>query len=536
MRALHLAAAAALLASTLPGVGHAQSAVQAYTANVLQGEPDNIDPNRSSFTTEAAVIRQVFEPLLRLDRSLRAVPAAAESYDVSPDGTVYTFHLRPDGKFSDGTPVTAQNFEYSFKRILDPKIASDYASFFVDAGIIGADDWNAGRTATADNVGVRAVDDLTLEIRLREAFAPFPDLVALWVVSPVRQDIIEANGDHWAQDPATYIGNGPFVLTEWLHQDHISFAPNPNYHGPGPFLQQMTFLMITDLTVDYAAYLNGERDEALVPDPAVQAVRNDPQLAQELTDYTDLSTFWLYLNTAKAPLKDPLVHRALSKAIDRQALIRDVAGGVGQPATSIIPPGMPGFREGLGSDIGFDPQGARDLLAQAGFAGGARFPTLSFSFATSSEAQRRAEFIQAQFKQNLGITIQLDPMEAKAYQAAFKAQSYDIAFGGWEADYPDPQDWFNTNFGCKGGNNKLGYCNPTFDQLVAHADTALDFDERMGLYEQAQQLLLQDAPVVPLYNRGRLVLTKPYLQNLTITAQDDFPGDLFLDEVTVAAH
>jgi len=223
-------------------------------------------------------------------------------------------------------PVTAEHFEYSFKRILNPKTAAEYASFFVDAGIVGAAEWNGGLVPNADNVGVRAVDDLTLEIRLNQPFAPFSNLVALWVVPPLRPDLVEANPG-WTGDPATYIGNGPFVMTEWVHQDHISFAPNPSYHGPGPFLQHMTFLMLPNLASDYAAYVNGERDEALVPDPLVQSVRNDPQLARELTEYSELDTFWLYLNTTKAPLTNPLVRHALSRAIDRHALIRDIAGG-----------------------------------------------------------------------------------------------------------------------------------------------------------------------------------------------------------------
>ncbi len=544
-RLFYLVAALALLVPAAVQPAMAQQQPQDLTINALQGEPDNIDPNRSSFATEAAVIRQVFQPLLRFDSRLTPQPAAASSYDVSPDGTVYTFHLRPDGRWSDGQPVTAQQFEYSWKRILDPTLAAEYASFFVDAGIVGADDWNSGKVPNADGVGIRALDDFTLEVRLSHPFGPLPDLAALWVVSPLRSDIVEANPTGWTQDPSTYIGNGPFKMTEWVHQDHISFVPNPQYVANGtwpvPTLQRLTFLMVTSGEADYAAYVNGERDWTLVPDSVVPVVRQDSELNAQARQYNELTSFWVHLNNAKQPLNDVRIRRALAKAVDRTALIRDIASGVGLPLTSIVPPGMPGAQEGLGQELDFDPAGAQALLAEAGFPGGNGFPTLTYSFATTSANQRRAEFLQAQWKQNLNINVQLNSMESKAYQAAFKDKNYELAFGGWGADYPDPQDWFNTLFGCKGGNNKYNYCNPTFDGLGAQADSGADRSERVGLYTQAQTILIQDAPVAPLFVRGRMVVIKPYVQMtdgspLTITGQDDYPGDYFLDMIQIAPH
>jgi len=544
-RLVYLIAALALLVPATVQPAMAQSQAQDLTINALQGEPDNIDPNRSSFNTEAAVIRQVFQPLLRFDARLTPQPAAAMAYDVSPDGLTYTFHLRPDGRWSDGQPVTAANFEYSWKRILDPKIAAEYASFFVDAGIVGADDWNSGKVPTADAVGVRALDDLTLQISLTHPFGPLPDLAALWVTSPLRQDVVDANPTGWTQDPSTYIGNGPFKMTEWVHQDHIAFVPNPYYSANGqwpvPTLQRLTFLMVTNGEADYAAYLNGERDWTLVPDSVVNVVMQDPDLSQQSRQYNELTVFWAHMNNEKPPLNDVRVRRALNKAIDRTALIRDIASGVGVPTTSIIPPGMPGYVEGLGQELNFDPAGGQALLAEAGYPGGAGFPRLTYSFATTSANQRRAEFLQAQWKQNLNIDIQLNSMESKAYQDAFKNKNYELAFGGWGADYPDPQDWFNTNFGCKGGNNKFNYCSPTFDQIVSAADNGTDLSDRVVQYNQAQTLLIQDAPVAPLFVRGRMVIVKPYIQMtdgspLSITGQDDYPGDYFLDSVRIAPH
>jgi oligopeptide transport system substrate-binding protein len=508
------------------------SGPQEITVNALQGEPDNLDPSRSSFATEAAVIRQVFEPLLNFDKDLKPVPAAATSFDISQDGKTYTFHLKPNGKFSDGTPVRAKDFVYSFRRILDPQVGAEYASFFTEAGIVGAADYNAGK-ASPEDVGVRAVDDHTLQIELETGIGYFPDLVALWVVPPLRQGSIEAAGDSWAQNPQTYIGNGPFMLSEWVHQDHITLVPNPNYAGPAPLLQKVTLLMVNSAEADYAAYRNEERDWTLVPDAEVQAVRNDPQLSKQAHEYTELTTFWLIMNNGKTPLDNPLVRKALSRAIDRKAMIRDVASGVGQPATSFIPPGMPGYQAELGQEIDFDPNAAKDLLKQAGYADAGQFPELRFRFAATTANQTRAEFIQAQLKQNLGINIQLDSMESKAYQATYKNKDYDLAFGGWGADYPDPQDWMTGLFGCTASNNKSNYCDQKFDGVAMQADRLTDMGQRLRAYAQAQQILEQDLPVAPLFYRGRMVLVKPWVQNLVITPKDDYPGLSFLSQVYV---
>ncbi|MBO0885428.1 MAG: peptide ABC transporter substrate-binding protein, partial [Mycobacterium sp.] len=502
---------------------------------------DNIDPNKSSFATESAVISRVFEPLLTFDKDLKPVPAAATGFDVSPDGKTYTFHLRQGAKFSDGQPVKAQDFEYSFKRILDPSTAAEYASFFADAGIVGAADYTSGKGA-ADQVGVKAVDDNTLQIQVASPIGYLPDLVALWVVPPLRQDILQKAGDGWAQDPSTYIGNGPFKMTEWVHQDHITLVPNENYSGTQPKLQKVTLLMVTDGEADYAAYRNNERDWTLVPDADVQAVRNDPELSRQTVEYTELTTWWLSFNLAHTPLDNPNVRKALSMAIDRNALIRDVAGGVGKPATSMIPPGMPGYQADLGKDVDFNPTQAKQLLAQAGFADASSFPQLHFRYATTSTNQSRAEFIQGQLKQNLGIDIVLDSMESKAFQAAYKAKDFDLAWSGWGADYPDPQDWFTGLFACNASNNKYNYCDQQFDQLAAKGDTSTDQNQRLQAYAQAQQLLLQDLPVAPLYYRGRMVLIKPWVHGggdnngLVVTPIDSYPGVSFLPQVFVTQH
>ena len=552
--------ALALLVTLAPGVPRVAVAAQSspspsptpvpqgVTVNFLsQGEPDTLDPNRTTFAVaaESNVVRQVFEPLLRFDEQLIPRPAAAESYDVSPDGTVYTFHLRPEGQWSDGQPVTAADFEYSWKRLLDPKLGAEYAAFFVQAGIVGAEDYHAGKTATANGVGTRATGPLTFEVRLNQPFGSLPQLAALSVAAPLRPDIVNPNLDGWAGDPSTYIGNGPFMLSEWVHQDHITLVPNPNYvaHGawPTPTLTRVTIAMQTNAIADYMAFLNGERDWTVVPDSELNAVLSDPHSAPLVHPTTVLTTFWAQLNTSHPPLDNVDVRRALAKALNRQALVQDLAAGVGVPITSVLPPGMPGHDGALGNELDFDADEARSLLAQAGFSGGQDFPKLAFAYPNGAANQRRAEYLTARWRQTLSIDVALQGMPNDEYQQALHEKSFDLAFGGWAADYPDPSDWFAPAFGCDGGFNYSAYCSSTMDQLIARGDSSVALADRLPFYTQAQSMLVRDVPVIPLYVRGRLVLARPWVQSVTggglpMTPQDEFPGSNLLDKIQIAPH
>ncbi|HEY1292569.1 MAG TPA: peptide ABC transporter substrate-binding protein [Chloroflexota bacterium] len=536
--------------ATAPSAAAQQPVVaQEVTVNFLrQGEPASLDPSHASFAfgADGAVVRQVFETLLRFDAKLVPQPAAAASYEVSLDGTVYTFHLRPDGRWSDGQPVTAGQFEYAWKRLLDPSLHAEYAPLFVDAAIVGAEDYNSGKFATPEHVAINALDDLTLQVRLNQPFGALPDLAALSVGAPLRPDLVNADPDGWATDPASYIGNGPFMLADWQHQDHLTLVPNPHYvaHAgwPQPTLTRATILMHTDPEADFASYTGSHPlDWVEVPDADANQVLNDPSLATQSRRYNELTTFWLQMNTARAPLDDAQVRRALSRSVDRVALVRDLTAGLSSPTTSVIPPGMPGFQDGLGQDLGFDATDARALLTQAGFGDDQPFPALRFSFVDGAGNQRRAQYLQAQWAANLGIGVQLHAMDADAYQQAIDSGDYDLAFGGWNANYPDPQAWFGIVFGCGAAFNTFKYCNASFDQLTARADRSAGLSDRLLLYGQAQTLLLQDAPVAPLFARGRMVLVKPWVQSidgspLILTDLDDYPGSLFLDKVQVLPH
>lgn len=501
------------------------------TVAALQGEANTIDPQAAVFPAEVVVVEQLYESLLTLDADLRPAPGAAESWEVSPDGLIWQLRLRGDGFFSDGQPVLAEHVVYAFQRLLNPALATEYAPLFVSAGIVGAAEYRSGQ-AGPEALRVDALDDRLVQFTLKRPVGFFPSLLTLWVTAPVRPDVADATSSLWAADPARHVGNGPFVLDEWLPNERATFRPNP-YFRVRPGLERMTFLAGDELTAEYAAYLAGERDLALVPEAYTRRVLSHPSMVQEARSHTELVTFWLIFNTQRDPLSSPLVRGALARVIDREALVEDALDGLGRAATGIVPPGMPGFSESAGSSLVFAPPAARELLASAGFPGGSGFPALTFSYAASAANQRRADIIKAQLSASLNVRVVLNALDPSAYQAAYRARNFDMSFGGWGADYPDPANWYATLFGCAGENNATGYCNPILDRVIADADTSTDQARRLELYDQAQAIVLNDVPVVPLYNRGRIVLVKPHVQGLTITPRDAWPGSYSLRDVTI---
>jgi len=406
----------------------------------LAGEPAQIDPNRASWSSERSVITQVFVGLLGFnqDLSLRAdvakvIPTVANK-GISADGLTYTFELKTNVTWSDGVKVTAKDFEYSIKRMLSPDLAAEYASFYFD--IVGAeayytatDKTDAEKATLKAAVGVKALSDYKLEIKLAQPRPVFLSIMSLWPVYPVREDIITANGDKWTE-AGTYIGNGPFKMTEWVHGDHITFEPNPNYWGTKPKLAKITFLMITDSNAALAAYKNGELDISGVPVGTEKATMADPEMSKEILRYNELVTFAFQFNIEKAPFDNKLVRQAMACAVDRAAFVNNVRGGVGSVALSWIPPGMPGYDPELGKEYTFNPTKAKELLAQAGYTDLTKFPQISFSYSDTAGNRTIAQFLQGQLKDNLGIELTLDPQESKSFQQYVNAEKHMWAWFG----------------------------------------------------------------------------------------------------------
>ncbi|MEW6034350.1 MAG: peptide ABC transporter substrate-binding protein [Chloroflexota bacterium] len=514
---------------------------QVLRAN-LAGEPATIDPNRASWAGERTPIMQVFEGLFGFnqDLSLRPIGAAeiptVANGGISADGKVYTFKLNPKVTWSDGKKVTAKDYEYSIKRMLSPDLAAEYASFYFD--IVGAEAYNgaadkdaATKAQLRDALGVKAVDDLTLRVTLAQARPTFLSIIALWPSYPVREDIITKYGDKWTEPP-NYIGNGPFLLTEWVHQDHMTFKVNPNYWGTKPKLTEIQLKMVTDVNAELAGYKNNELEISRVPTGTEKATLADPVLSKEIVRYNELVTFAFQFNVAKPPFDNLKLRQALACAVDRVSFVDKVRAGVGTPALSWVPPGMPGHDPNLGKEYGFNVTKAKQLLGEAGYADVSKLPELKFQYADTAGNRLMAQFLQGQLKDNLGINLTLEPMEPKAFSQAVNAEQHTWAWFGWGADYPDPDNWLPELFGTDAGNNHTNYSNPAFDALARQAKSELDNTKRLQMWADAQEMVMADAPIVTMFYRERFVLVKPTVKGLKTTGMDgQVSGDMFFTDV-----
>lgn len=512
-------------------------------------EPDNVDPQKSSFVTEIQFIMMAYQPLMSFDGDMVPIPGTAESAEASADGLKYTFKIRPDSKYSDGSPLTAKDFEYAWKRLANPETAGQYQS--LPCGIIkGYSEWSAAACQGLDitatlaldlaqleaDYGVKAIDDTTLEIELTAPAPYFLSMAALWIGAPVREQDV-AKGEDWWYDAENYIGNGPFVLTEWDHGNKATWEPNPNYVGPlGPVkLKRVEYYMITEGQVAFQAYQNGELDILGVASEDLSTVESDPVLSQELVNTVGSCTFYFGFNTTKAPFDDIKVRQAFAQAFDREAWTRDIFGGLGSVAYSFVPPGFPGFQEDL-KLWEFDADAAKATLAESTYGGVEGLPEIKLTYSASARNNARFEWVAGQLKTNLGIDAVLDPIDPTAFSAATKDNPPQFFSLGWCADYPDPQNWislFQTNGLLS---TRVSYSNPEFDELVKQADVELDATKRAELYAQAQEILVTDAPVVFTRNDGGPVLVKPYVQGVsddTITPIDYWLGFFNMPNVDV---
>jgi oligopeptide transport system substrate-binding protein len=511
----------------------------------LAGDPDTIDPNQSSWEAAKTVISQVFEGMLAFnqDETLRAdvatvIPTVANK-GISADGLTYTFKLKTNVTWSDGQKLTARDFVYSIKRLLNPDLACPYASFYFDivggeAYFSATDKSDAEKTALANAVGVSAPDDYTLEIKLNDPLPSFLNLMALWPAFPEREDIITKYGNNWT-DPPNFIGNGPYILTEWVHEDHYVFKVNPNYWGTKPKLTEIDFKDITDPNAAIAAYKNNELDMVVIPAGTEKTFLNDASYAKERLLYNELSTFAFQFNVTKPPFDNKLVRQALSCAIDRDAFINQVRSGVGTVALSWIPPGMPGYDATIGKEWAFNVTKAKQLLTQAGYSDVSKLPQITFSYANTGGNTTIAQFLQGQMQTNLGINITLDPQDPKAFSSNVTASKFMWANFGWGADYPDPDDWLPQIFGTGAGVNECQYSSSAFDALAATALKEQDNTKRLADWNQAQKIVMDDAPIVTIFYRERFYLVKTWVKGLKTTGMDGgIAGDTFFNEVYIA--
>lgn len=486
----------------------------------LGAQPETIDPALNSAVDGANVILHTFEGLVNLDENQQPVPGVAESWDVSDDGLVWTFHLRNNAKWSDGEPVTAKDFDYAWKRALDPATGAEYAYqlYYIKNGQA----FNEG-TAKAEDLGIKVIDDYTIEVTLE---APTPYMLQIFAfptLFPVRQDIVEQYGDKWAQEAESYIGNGAFKVTEMAYQDHITMVKNENYWNKDAIKPDtLIFTEIVDESTILASYENNEVDVIdNMPSAEIERMQNDPNSGFVLGD--NLGTYYIDFNNQKAPFDNPLVRKAFSLAIDRKTLVENVTKGGQLPADAFVGPGFPDadptkqfhdvqgpFYDATKANI----EEAKKALADAGYPDGKGFPSVTYLYNEGQGHQNIAQALQEMWKQNLGVQVELSSQEWQVFQETRRRGDYDIARDGWLADYTDPMTMLDL-FTSYSGNNNAQYKNPEYDALIEKAKSTSNQAERMQAMHDAQQLLLgEDWAIAPLYFYTDPYAVKPGLKGV----------------------
>ncbi len=486
-----------------------KKARQVFTFN-NGAEPETLDPHIMTGVPEHRLANALFEGLVtQHPETLQPVPGVAERWEVSQDGTVYTFHLRRSAKWSDGQPVTARDFHASWRRALEPTTASQYAYMlypvknaeaFNKQGGEGPD--GSKRPAVSfEQVGVQAVDDHTLRVTLERPCAYFLDLVAFETAMPVPVELIKQHGDRWVR-PEHIVGNGPFKLKEWQPNQRIVFVKNEHYWDRDFVkLEQVIALPLEDMDTAYKLFQQGQCDWLSdIPLGKIEEIQRQPEYY--VAPY--VGSYFYRFNVTKKPFDDVRVRKALSMCIDREQITRDLLRAGQVPATWFTP-AMPGYAPPAG--LSFNRQEARRLLAEAGYPDGKGFPTVELLYNTLEAHKVVAENLVQQWRENLGVTVSLRNSEWKVYLNDVQHLQYDMARAAWIGDYLDPNSFLDM-FVTGGGNNQTGWSNARYDALIAQAARELDPKERMQVFQQAERILIEEEmPIMPLYiyvNKGLL--------------------------------
>ena len=491
---------------------------QATLRVALPGQPTTFDPNKAYDAISGQVLTQLHEGLTRHDRNLTIQPALAESWKFNPSYTEITFTLKPGMKWSDGEPIVAGDFEYSWKRLLDPGTRAEYAYFLYD--IEGAEAYSSEK-GTRDNVGVNAIDERTLHVKLNRPAPYFPHIASFMVTYPVREDLIEQHGDRWT-DPDKVAVSGPFRPVEYLQDYRMVLEPNPHYGLGEVRMKRVELYQIAEKSTALNLFVAGRMD--LVLDMLPLAI---PQMKSQPTYYNGpkLEVRYVGYRIDKPPMDNAAVRKALAMAIDRDELPSVLKGGeIG--TRTWLPPGMFGHAEDVG--LAHDPEKARALLAQAGYPKGEGFPEVLLLYRAGDDWRLIAENLQQQWKRELGITIRIEVREQKVFFQEIDGESPPpMHLARWVADFPDPENFMGL-FKSNSGNNSLGIKSEGFDQRVDRAVQTDDRGQRKNLYDEAQRVLLEEeVAMAPLYVNAQNHLRDPNLGGLEFNAM----GDLFLGPV-----
>ena len=503
-------------------------------------EPETLDPALITGQPEGRIVNALFEGLLRFDRAGMAGPGVASSWEISPDHCGYTFHLRPEARWSDGKQITALDFVDSWRRTLDPATASAYS--YQLFSVKGAEEFAnspVGKTPDFSSVGVKALDESTLQVMLRQPTPYFLDLCAFPTLYPVRTDLIAKYGDDWVK-PGKLVGNGSFLLEDWKINDAIHLKRNPLYWDTkNVSLRTVEVLPISQANVAYNFYAARQADlimdKGLAPPSLLDALKTRPDFHAA----PFLGTFFLRFNCAKGPFTDVRVRKAFAMAVDRKRITSKITRAGESDALSFVPPGILGYEAPKG--LPEDSQTARRLLAEAGYPGGKGFPLTTYLYSEGELNEGVAVELQSMWKEQLGVTVQLARQEWKVYLNSLGSLDFGIARSSWVGDYPDPNTFLDL-FLSESGNNRTGWRNATYDQMIHEAaQAAADTDprKRFAIMRRAEEFLVrEEAPISPLFFYvGIQLYDGSHLGGIEPNVLDEHPiREIFRKDLPITAY
>lgn len=524
-RCLPLVLAALWLAGCGPGGTAVERGDREQILHAALGaDPGSLDPHLVTSVAAFDVLRALQEGLVNEDpRDLSPTPGVAKRWEVSEDQRVYTFFLRDDARWSNGDPVTAGDFLFSFRRVLSPGLGAPYAEmlFIVE----NARAYNQGDLTDFDQVGFLALDDHTLEIRLANPTPYFFSSMANPAWWPVHPPTILAHGridqraTGWTR-PGSFVGNGPFTLTGWRTGRELITTKNPYYWDAETVrLNEIHFHPIESSDTQERAFRSGQLHftKSIQPNRVEHYQQTQPEM---IRSEPYLGVYFYRLNTNREPFQDPRVRLALSLAIDQGSLVRNVMHGQADPAMTFTPPDTAGYT--AATHVGFDPERARELLAEAGFPNGEGFPAFNLLFNTQELHRQLAEAIQQMLRTHLNIHVDLLNQEFQAYLAAVRSGNYQMARAAWIGDYLDPNT-FLSMWVTDGGHNNTGWSNAEYDASIEAAAAAVDPGERYELLQQAEAILLNELPIIPVFHYRNNYLIRPSVKGWDANLLDRHP-------------
>jgi oligopeptide transport system substrate-binding protein len=511
-----------VLGFALPCSPSRAAAAPAQVLNIGNGaEPKDLDPHVVTGVPEHHILQNLFEPLVSKDpKTLQPVPGVAESWTLDKSGKVYTFKLRANAKWSNGEPVTAEDFVYSWTRLLQPETASEYA--YQAYYIVNGEAFNKGTLKDASQLGMKAIDKNTLQVTLNSPTPFFLGLLYHHSLYPVHKGTIEKHKQAWTRKE-NIVTNGAFLLDSWQINKVISLKKNPNYWDAARVtLTTANFLPVEKQDTEEKMFRSGELHVTNeVPLEKITTWKAKKDGVYQEQPYLGVYHYWF--NTTKKPLDDKRVRKALALAIDRERLVTFVTKGGQLPATTFTPPGTGGYKANPKLPKGTERlDEAKKLLTEAGYPGGKGLPPIELLYNTSDSHKKIAEAIQQMWKQNLGVEIKLYNQEWKVYLDSQTQLNYQISRAGWIADYNDPNTFLDM-FLTGGGNNRSGWSNKTYDKYIADAGKEQNAKKRHDLFRKAEDILLDELPCMPIYIYTRVYLKSPLVEGWHSNVEDIHP-------------